>query len=1417
MKIFVKSAILLAVTATISAAANRPGPAALSAGLSKPAATAPANTGMTAAPDIANQRRGLPATGLSGKVHNTGKAWAMPDRVKSPAAKAMILTLCFQDFESDWTGWAMVDGNGDIVTWKVGTTGDLASYRPPSYGVQYAYYSDDDAGSGVLNTNEEWVSPAFAIPDTTPVLTELDLSYGWGFRISASGQHLHSLARIFTGAAWSEWDTLVTYSGTGTGTEVLDISGFLPADSIQLKWVYEDINATEHWGYACAIDNVLLTASPLTYDAKPLALVNPDPSVCVIPEADITPMAVVRSAGTDTIFDYSVTLLIDSAGVNVYSQTVAGDTVAGMDTTWISFPSWATGPAGTYNYDYIIYTTYSLDGEPANDTITGQLQAFTEIKDVTSSYTKVIPTFNGAIDTLVEWNDAIKIDISDVLGAATSGMKPGSAYMYLKNDNSNLYLAIDAIFDSTLSSYDQFGLYFDDNHNHAWEDYPDSTEGNYWVGNFGTASLQTRYICSGPDYGTPNFNRDGFTPLGYSLASGHMQYEIAVPFGEQTDPGYLNSFPGSTFGFWMYALDAYDYGQGGWWPQSATWDDPTTYASVTLGTSGLPDAGITELRAPGLVVPVDSVVVPQAKVGNFGASAADFSVTCVIDTNGTTFYNNTQNVMGLGPLDTLIVSFPSWVPDTAMSYNATVFITYGSDTYPANDTINRTVLTYNKNFNVNSPYTTVIPTFDGAIDTIEWGDAIKVEISDVYGNSGTSMAPATGYMYLKNDGTNLYCAVDAILDATYGSSDGFYLIFDDNHNHVFESYPDTTEGYYRIGNMVNDSIYTTYICSGSSFGSTRVRDGLTPVGFSNASGHMQYEAAIPLGKQTDPAYLNAFPGNSFGLWMFAVDGAGGYTGWWPQTYTSVMVDPAGFGTVTLGASGAPDVAVMAIRSPVGTVILDSAAIPVAKVANLCSLAADFSVFCVIDTSGTVIYSDSQNVAGLAYMDTTQVPFAPWIPDTPLTYNVTMYVRYAGDINPDNDTLKTTCLAARHFWETWTQLPEAATAAAEAGYKNKLYMFGGYYGMTTGTEDKIAIYDAVSGAWSTSDAVLSIPCYFNSAVTVRNKIFIMGGYDISGNYTANLDCYSPNGDSINSRADMPSGGDGFAVGVWRDSIIYRFGGRNWAGAINTVALYDIASDTWDTSTTPLPSALYFGCAAILGDTIVFSTGSDGSNSFATTYLGLIDPTNPDSITWNPGADYPGGPLYAAGGGYVGNDWRHELLIAGGASGMVSASTYSYSTAGGWTQWPDKTTPVLYTSGGQVGDYFVMAGGYDFGNFYRCTEALYLGSELSTGVSGETERASIVPAKLALLPSRPNPASGRAVISYQLPARTHAFLSVYNIMGQKVKTLVSDIQEAGVHQVAWKCDDNSGRKVAAGIYFYNLRTDKGSITKKLTVIR
>ncbi|MEO0184833.1 MAG: M28 family peptidase [candidate division WOR-3 bacterium] len=175
------------------------------------------------------------------------------------SGQTIVDTLLNTNFESGMpAGWTVVDGNNDNYKWTTGTTSDLGSYTPPNYGSAYAYYSDDDAGSGVINYNEELISPKVYIPSSA---TNLRINYGYGIRVYQTGEKMRVKFRKRTGGVWTAWTNIAEYTTSTSGTANIDLSGQLPCDSVQFEWFFSDSTASSHWGYACATDNVLITSS----------------------------------------------------------------------------------------------------------------------------------------------------------------------------------------------------------------------------------------------------------------------------------------------------------------------------------------------------------------------------------------------------------------------------------------------------------------------------------------------------------------------------------------------------------------------------------------------------------------------------------------------------------------------------------------------------------------------------------------------------------------------------------------------------------------------------------------------------------------------------------------------------------------------------------------------------------------------------------------------------------------------------------------------------------------------------------------------------------------------------------------------------------------------------------------------------
>jgi hypothetical protein len=87
----------------------------------------------------------------------------------------------------------------------------------------------------------------------------------------------------------------------------------------------------------------------------------------------------------------------------------------------------------------------------------------------------------------------------------------------------------------------------------------------------------------------------------------------------------------------------------------------------------------------------------------------------------------------------------------------------------------------------------------------------------------------------------------------------------------------------------------------------------------------------------------------------------------------------------------------------------------------------------------------------------------------------------------------------------------------------------------------------------------------------------------------------------------------------------------------------------------------------------------------------------------------------------------------------------------------------------------------------------------------------------LTNYPNPFNPITTISYSVTQPTHVELTVYNIKGQKVKTLVNERKEAGEHLVVWDGSDRDNRPVASGVYFYQLSTGTKNMKKKMLLLK
>jgi len=99
----------------------------------------------------------------------------------------------------------------------------------------------------------------------------------------------------------------------------------------------------------------------------------------------------------------------------------------------------------------------------------------------------------------------------------------------------------------------------------------------------------------------------------------------------------------------------------------------------------------------------------------------------------------------------------------------------------------------------------------------------------------------------------------------------------------------------------------------------------------------------------------------------------------------------------------------------------------------------------------------------------------------------------------------------------------------------------------------------------------------------------------------------------------------------------------------------------------------------------------------------------------------------------------------------------------------------------------------------------------------ENAPLIPNVFVLHQNFPNPFNPETKIRFQLPRPEHVKLRIFNISGQKVKTIVDDIYRAGYHSVIWDGKSTNANQVSNGIYMYQIIAGEFRDVKKMVVIR
>ncbi|MFH1335515.1 MAG: T9SS type A sorting domain-containing protein, partial [Candidatus Zixiibacteriota bacterium] len=108
-------------------------------------------------------------------------------------------------------------------------------------------------------------------------------------------------------------------------------------------------------------------------------------------------------------------------------------------------------------------------------------------------------------------------------------------------------------------------------------------------------------------------------------------------------------------------------------------------------------------------------------------------------------------------------------------------------------------------------------------------------------------------------------------------------------------------------------------------------------------------------------------------------------------------------------------------------------------------------------------------------------------------------------------------------------------------------------------------------------------------------------------------------------------------------------------------------------------------------------------------------------------------------------------------------------------------------------------------------------LVSSVNDEEDQTGLRPTAFELKQNYPNPFNPETEIEYNLTKPAQVNLTIYNLLGQKVRTLVNERQPAGSYKITWGGKSEQGKISSSGIYFYRLEVNGVPQTKRMVLLK
>ena len=180
---------------------------------------------------------------------------------------------------------------------------------------------------------------------------------------------------------------------------------------------------------------------------------------------------------------------------------------------------------------------------------------------------------------------------------------------------------------------------------------------------------------------------------------------------------------------------------------------------------------------------------------------------------------------------------------------------------------------------------------------------------------------------------------------------------------------------------------------------------------------------------------------------------------------------------------------------------------------------------------------------------------------------------------------------------------------------------------------------------------------------------------------------------------------------------------------------------------------------------------------------------------------------------GSDYSDEFLPIFSEYGSELEILFS-NIEGGWEGDGNIDTNPLFCDQSS-GDFTLAENSPCIGSGENGTDIGALGVGCETAILSLDKE--LLPDNFVLHQNYPNPFNPATTISYDLPEASVVSLSIYDLMGREIRTMINSEQIAGFKNIQWNATDNLGKSVPAGMYIYTIQAGEFRQTRKMVLLK